>query len=100
MSIAKPHIAIARTEELFRDHIGQLWSPAAISVTWPPSNGLRAPSIEVNVIAPASPEMTLAELNHIHLQAAQDVLNAALLSLEQMLTSRNAVPTLWPNVAE
>lgn len=99
MGIAKPDIAVARVEELFRDHIGQLWSPATISVTWPAANGLPAPSIEVKVIALARAEMTMAELNKLHLQAAQGVLNAALLGLEQMLEAARPVPSLWRDVA-
>src|SRR6266481_1490698 len=99
MSVAKPHIGIARTEELFKDHIGQVWSPAVITMQWPAANGLRAPSIEVKVIARASAEMTLEELNRIHLEAAHDVLNAALLSLEQSLSEKNPAPTLWRHVA-
>src|SRR5215211_6861210 len=63
---------------------GQLWSPATVLINWPPVAGLRSPAIEVRVIALARADMTLDDLNRAHLQAAHDVLNAAVLGLEQM----------------
>ena len=84
MAVAKPEITIAHVEELFADEVGQLWSPATVLINWPPAAGLRSPAIEVRVIALARADMTLTELNRAHLQAAHDVLNAALLGIEQM----------------
>jgi len=95
MGIAKPDIVIAHVEELFADHIGQLWSPATIVVTWPAANGLPAPSIEVKAIALARAEMTVEELKKLHLQAAHDVLNAALLGIEQTIESSRPIASVW-----
>ena len=101
MGTAELEIAVARVDELFRDHIGQLWSPATILVTWPSTNGLPAPSIEVRVIAPARPDMDLGALNKCHLQAAHDVLNAALLGIERtMESSPKRAPSFWQDLAE
>lgn len=96
MGIAQPEIMVASVEELFTDAIGQRWSPATILVTWPGADGLPTPSVEVKVIALARAEMTLDELNALHLQAAHDVLNAALLGIEQMRETSRPEPTLWP----
>jgi hypothetical protein len=84
MAIARPEITIAHVEELFADEVGQLWSPATVLINWPPVAGLRAPAIEVRVIALARADMTLDELKRAHLQAAHDVLTAAVLGIEQM----------------
>ena len=97
MGIAKPEVVVANAEELFTDPIGQRWSPATISVTWPATNGLPTPAVEVKVIALAGGEVTLDELNALHLQAAHGVLNAALLSIEHMMESTRPIPTLWPS---
>ena len=96
MGSATPEIVVADVDELFTDPIGQRWSPATIVVRWPASNGLPAPSLEVKVIALARAEITLEELNALHLQAAHDVLNAALFGIENMMESTRPVPTLWP----
>jgi hypothetical protein len=85
---AKPKVTITNVEELFADEIDQLWSPAAVMLNWPPVQGLRAPSVTINVIAPASANMTIKELRAAHIQGARDVLNAALLSLEEPISSR------------
>lgn len=97
MGSAKPEIVVTNVEELFTDPIGQRWSPATILVTWPAASGLPAPSLEVKVIALARAEITLDELNALHLQAAHDVLNAALFGIESMMESTRPVPTLWPS---
>ncbi|MFL4970796.1 MAG: hypothetical protein ACJ8EN_05120 [Xanthobacteraceae bacterium] len=99
MAVAKPEIAVARVEELFGDGIGQLWSPATILVTWPAADGLPAPSVELRVIALARAEMTLDELNRLHLQAAHGVLNAALLGIEQLMETSPPVRSLWADPA-
>jgi len=96
MGIAQPEVVVSNVDELFTDSIGQRWSPGTISVTWPAANGLPTPSVEVKVIALARAEITLEELNALHLQAAHDVLNAALLSIEQMMDAARPMPTLWP----
>jgi hypothetical protein len=95
MAIAKPEIAVAHLDELVRDHIGQLWSPATVSVAWPAFHGLPAPSIEVKVIALSRPDLDMQALNKLHLQAAHDILNAALLSVERMMESSRPVPSFW-----
>jgi len=99
MGIAAPEIVVARVEELFTDPIGQRWSPATILVTWRACEGLPAPSIEVKVIAPARAETTLEKLNKLHLQAAHDVLNAAVLGIEQMMESAKPTPSLWRHLS-
>jgi len=96
MAIAQPEIVVANVDELFTDAIGQRWSPATIVVTWPGADGLPTPSVEVKVIALARAEITLEELNALHLQAAHDVLNAALLGIEHMRETARPEPTLWP----
>ena len=97
MGRATPEIVVTNVDELVTDPIGQRWSPATIEVTWPVGNGLPAPSLEVKVIALARAEITLEELNALHLQAAHDVLNAALFGIENMIESTRPVPTLWPS---
>jgi hypothetical protein len=97
--VARPEIAVARVDELFGDGIGQLWSPATILVTWPAADGLPAPSVELRVIALARAEMTLDELNRLHLQAAHGVLNAALLGIERVMESSPPVPSMWADPA-
>ena len=82
--VAKPTITISHVEELFTDDIGQVWSPAKVVLSWSAANGLRAPSITIDVIAPARAMMTLEELRAAHLQGAHDVIQSALLSLEEI----------------
>jgi hypothetical protein len=81
--VARPEIVVANVEELFRDEHGQYWSPARVTLTWPPIAGLRAPAITVEVIAAARPDMTLEQLHKAHLSAAHGVLNAAVLIMEE-----------------
>jgi hypothetical protein len=81
--IAKPTVTISHVEELFADEIGQLWSPAKVTLSWTSTNGLRAPTVAIDVIAPARGDMTLKELRQAQLQAAHDVLGSALISLEE-----------------
>jgi hypothetical protein len=82
--IAKPDIAVAG-EEPQADQLGQFWSPATVTLSWPPLEGVRAPSVQVSVVAPIRGEMTVDALRRAHLRAANDVLTAALLSLEQAI---------------
>lgn len=93
--IAKPKVSIANVAELFADEIGQLWSPAAVTMSWPSAAGLQGPSVTTNVIAPARADMTIKELRAAHLQAARDVLSAALLSIEEPIaTDRSSTKKL------
>ena len=82
--ITKPDIAVAG-EEPQADQLGQFWSPATVALSWPPADGVRAPSVQVSVVAPIRGEMTVDALRRAHLRAANDVLTAALLSLEQSI---------------
>jgi hypothetical protein len=82
--VAKPDIAVAG-EEPQADRLGQFWSPATVTLSWPPVEGVRAPSVQVSVVAPIRGEMTVDALRRAHLRAANDVLTAALLSLEQTI---------------
>ena len=81
--LAKPTITISWNEELFADQLGQYWSPASVRLAWPAPDGLRGPSVVVEVIALARPGMTKAELEDQHIQAARDVLTAAMLAVEE-----------------
>lgn len=88
--VERPDIVVAHVEELFSDEHGQCWSPARVTLKWPPIAGLRAPNIVVDVIAVARPDMTLEQLHKAHLSAAHDVLNAALLAMEESAPDGNA----------
>lgn len=79
----KPQIIVSATEELFTDKLGQRWSPATVRLHWgrDEAQDLRAPSVTVQIIAPARRQMTAQELRQAHLTAARDVLRAALLEL-------------------
>ena len=81
--VAKPSIVVSHVEEIFRDDLGQYWSPAQVSLTWPPLTAINGPSLVVNVVAPSRPDMTLDQLYKAHLSAAHDVLSAALLAMEE-----------------
>jgi len=81
--VAKPEIVVSHVEELFRDDLGQYWSPAQVTLTWPSVTGITGPCITISVVAPARPEMTLEQLYKAHLSAAHDVLSAGLLSMEE-----------------
>lgn len=94
MGVATPRVEVSH-EELFADHIGQRWSPATLVVTWPGDGPLPVPSIRVKVIALAHADMKREQLEREHLQAAHDVLTAALLGIERMMESPKPMPTLW-----
>ena len=81
--VAKPAIQVSHVEEIFRDDLGQYWSPAQVTLTWPPAAGIDGPSLVLNVVAPSRPDMTLDQLYKAHLSAAHDVLTAALLAMEE-----------------
>src|SRR5947209_20603363 len=81
--VAKPEIVVSHVEELFRDDLGQYWSPAQVTLTWPGVTGITGPSVTINVVASARPEMTLEQLYKAHLSAAHDVLSAGLLAMEE-----------------
>ena len=80
--IAKPEIAITADEPKV-DKLGQFWSPATVTLTWRESDDLPPPSIAISLVAPIRGHMTVDELRAAHLQAAHDVLSAALLSIEE-----------------
>jgi hypothetical protein len=74
-------------------------------------NGLRAPTVAIDVIAPARADMTLKELRQAQLQAAHDVIGSALISLENQdhstapVTNREqkrsaAIPSSFVRVAK
>jgi hypothetical protein len=83
--VAKPEISVSAEEPLADAH-GQFWSPAKLTLTWSQSGSLPSPSVQVSVVAPIRGQMTVDELRKAHIQAAHDVLNAALLSLEETPT--------------
>src|ERR1043165_1406657 len=80
--VAKPTIQVSHVEEIYRDDLGQYWSPAQVTLTWPPVTGISGPSLVLNVVAPSPPAMTLDQLYKAHLSAAHAVLTAALLAME------------------
>jgi hypothetical protein len=80
--VAKPEISVSAEEPLADSH-GQFWSPAKLTLTWSHAGPLPAPSVQVSLIAPIRGQMTVDQLRKAHIQAAHDVLNAALLSLEE-----------------
>ena len=81
-----PSVTVASVDEPITDAVGQQWSPATIAVAWPSPSGptaeLEAPSIQIRVLAPYRPDMTVEELRQSHLRAALNVLSSALLALE------------------
>jgi hypothetical protein len=81
--VAKPTIQVSHTEEIYRDDLGQYWSPAQVTLIWPPVTGISGPSLVLNVVASSRPDMTLDQLYRAHLSAAHDVLTAALLAMEE-----------------
>jgi hypothetical protein len=81
--IAKPEVSVSAGEPHADTH-GQSWSPARVTMTWPGVSRLPGPSVDVSVIAAIREQMTVEQLRKAHLQAAHDVLTAALLSLEEI----------------
>jgi hypothetical protein len=81
--VAKPTVQVSHVEEIYRDDLGQYWSPAQVTLTWPPVTGIAGPSLVLNVVASSQPDMTLDQLYKAHLSAAHDVLTAALLAMEE-----------------
>jgi len=53
--VAQPSITVSHIEEIFRDDLGQYWSPAQVTLTWPPLTAISGPSIILNVIASSRP---------------------------------------------
>ncbi len=88
--VAKPEISIS-ADEPQKDKLGQFWSPAKVCLSWPQTNGLAAPCVQISLVAPIRGQMTVDELRAAHMQAAHDVLNAALLSLEAAPTTTQRV---------
>jgi hypothetical protein len=79
--VAKPDISIS-AEEPKADKLGQFWSPGKVLLKWPGGDELPAPSIVISLVAPVRGDMTLDDLRAAQIQAAHDILTAALLSLE------------------
>lgn len=79
--VAKPEISIS-AEEPKADRLGQLWCPGKVILNWPDAADVSGPSIQISLIAPVRGDMTVDELRAAQIQAAHDVLTAALLSLE------------------
>jgi hypothetical protein len=73
--VAKPDISIS-VQEPKPDKLGQVWSPATVTLAWPPTGDLPAPVIQISVVA-------ADELRAAQIQAAHDVLSSALLSIER-----------------
>ncbi len=81
--IAKPEVSVSSGEPQ-SDPLGQFWSPAKVTMRWPAAGRVPGPSVQVSVIAAIRGQMTVDELRKAHVQAAHDVLTAALLSLEEL----------------
>src|SRR3954447_23999473 len=81
--VAKADVSVSADEPQSDQH-GQLWSPAKVTLTWAAAGPLPGPTVQVSVVAPIRGEMTVDELRSAQVQAAHDVLSAALLSLEQV----------------
>jgi len=79
--VAKPDVSITAGEPRGDAH-GQFWSPATVTLSWPMAGPIPGPSIQIALVAPIQGQMTVDELRRSHLQAAHDVLSAALLSIE------------------
>ena len=79
--VAQPEIAISADEPM-GDKLGQFWSPARVTLTWPNMGDLPGPCVQISLVAPVRGTMTVDELRAAQMQAAHDVLTAALLSLE------------------
>jgi hypothetical protein len=79
--VAKPEVSITAGEPQADSH-GQFWSPATVTLTWSKAGQLPGPAVQIPLVAPIRGQMTVDELRQAHIQAAHDVLNAALLSLE------------------
>ncbi len=82
--VAKPDVSIS-ADEPQEDAHGQFWSPAKVTLTWPEVDQLPGPSIQISLVAPVRGQMTVDELRAAHMQAAHDVLSAAILSVEAPL---------------
>ncbi len=87
--VAKPEVSVT-AEEPRADSLKQFWSPAKVTMTWPPTKDLPGPSVQVSIIAPIRGEMTVDQLRAAHIRAAHDVLTAALLSIENTPTVKRA----------
>lgn len=88
--VAKPDISIS-ADEPKADKLGQLWSPAKVTLKWPGTEELPGSSIQINLVAVVRGDMTVDELRAAHIQAAHDVLSAGLLSLESPVASEQPV---------
>jgi hypothetical protein len=87
--VAKPEVSIT-ADEPHADVHGQSWSPAKVTLTWPEAGHLPGPSIQISLVAAVRGEMTVTQLRAAHMQAAHDVLSAAILSIEAPPTVQRA----------
>jgi hypothetical protein len=78
----KPSVTVSHTQDPTTDEHGQRWSPAEITVAWPPTPGMPAPWLKIGVVAAVREDMTLDEFREAVITAALDVMSAALLQLE------------------
>ena len=78
----EPTVAVSHAQDPITDEHGQRWSPAEITVTWPPTPGMPSPWLKIGVVAAVREEMTLDEFRQAVITAALDVMSAALLRLE------------------
>jgi hypothetical protein len=85
--VAKPELSVSAGEPQSDAH-GQFWTPAKVTLRWPQADQLPGPSVEVSVVASIRGQMTVDELRIAHIQAAHDVLTAALLSLEELPSAK------------
>jgi hypothetical protein len=89
--VAKPDISITAGEPI-DDKLGQSWSPAKVTLTWAEAGEIPAPAIQISLVAAVRGKMTVDELRAAHIEAAHDVLSAALLSLESQPKVRPPQP--------
>ena len=78
----KPTVTVSHAQDPTTDEHGQRWSPAEITVAWPPTPGMPAPWLKIGVVAAVRDDMTLDEFRKAVITAALDVMSAALLRLE------------------
>ena len=98
--LAKPKIVVAWNEEIVTDDLGQRWTPGRVTLSWDAPQGLQPPSVTVKVIALAKASMTRDQLEDAHIQAVRDVLNAALLAIEEPVYQGMILPPLLTPRAE
>jgi len=58
-----------------------------VTLSLPAAEVIPDTAVVIDVIAPARAQMTIEELRQAHLQAARDVVSAALLGIEEPVTA-------------